>query len=294
MCKQASQPVNYRSYHGSPMPEPATTKFESQSYETLLLSRPSEYVLQVTLNRPDAANAMNTQLGLDLLALFDELAQEPADIRCVVLTGAGSKAFCAGGDLGWMREQFHADRATRMAEARKLAEMLRVLNELPKPLIGRVQGQAFGGGIGMMSVCDTAVAVEGAKFGLTEVRLGLIPATISPYVLARMGEGKARRVFMSARIFGSEEARDLDLVAKVVSPEGLDAAVEAEAKPYLGAAPRAVADAKALARSLGPDISDAVIDDSIRRLADTWETPEAQEGISAFFEKRKPQWVTAS
>ena len=147
------------------------------------------------------------------------------------------------------------------------------------------------GGIGMMSVCDTVVAVEDAKFGLTEVRLGLIPATISPYVLARMGEGKARRVFMSARIFGAQEARDLDLVAKVVPAEGLDAAVETEIKPYLAAAPAAVAASKALARSLGPDMSDAVIDDTIRRLADTWETPEAQEGISAFFDKRKPNWV---
>lgn len=228
--------------------------------------------------------------------MIDELtaaaAQIGADenVRVVVLTGAGA-SFCAGGDLGWMREQFEASRETRMAEARKLAMMLKALNELPKPLIGRVQGQAFGGGIGMMSVCDTVVAVDSAKFGLTEVRLGLIPATISPYVLARMGEGKARRVFMSARIFGAEEARDLDLAAKVVSVENLDAAIEAEIKPYLGAAPSAVAASKALARSLGPDMSDAVIDDTIRRLADTWETPEAKEGIGAFFEKRKPNWV---
>ena len=139
-----------------------------------------------------------------------------------------------------------------------------------------------------MSVCDTVVAVDTAKFGLTEVRLGLIPATISPYVLARMGEGKARRVFMSARIFGAEEARELDLAAKVVPAADLDEAIEREIKPYLGAAPAAVAASKALARSLGPTICDAVIDDTIRRLADTWETPEAQEGISAFFDKRKP------
>ena len=179
-----------------------------------------------------------------------------------------------------------------MAEARKLAMMLKALNELPKPLIGRVQGQAFGGGIGLMSVCDTVVAVETARFGLTEVRLGLIPATISPYVLARMGEGKARRVFMSARIFSAEEARALDLVSNVTDGDGLQAAVEREIKPYLGAAPAAVAASKALARSLGPDITDEVIEDTIRRLADTWETPAAREGISAFFEKRKPDWVS--
>ena len=142
----------------------------------------------------------------------------------------------------------------------------------------------------MMSVCDTVVAVDSAKFGLTEVRLGLIPATISPYVLARMGEGKARRVFMSARLFDAEEAKALDLVAKVATEEGLDAAVEAEIKPYLSAAPTAVAASKALARSLGPAITEQVIEETIHRLADTWETAEAREGVGAFFEKRKPDW----
>ena len=144
-----------------------------------------------------------------------------------------------------------------------------------------------------MSVCDAVVAVDTARFGLTEVRLGLIPATISPYVLARMGEGKARRVFMSARLFSAGEAKDLDLVAKVTGETGLEAAVEKEIKPYLAAAPSAVAASKALARSLGPAITDEVIEDTIRRLADTWETPAAREGISAFFEKRKPDWVSA-
>src|SRR5690606_11056779 len=118
-------------------------------------------------------------------------------VRAVVLTGAG-KSFCAGGDLAWMREQFQASREQRIAEARTIAAMLGALNELPKPLIGRVNGQAYGGGMGMISICDVCVAVEDARFGFTEARLGLIPATISPYVLARMGEGMARRVFMSA------------------------------------------------------------------------------------------------
>ncbi|MBD1549133.1 crotonase/enoyl-CoA hydratase family protein [Roseibium aggregatum] len=259
------------------------------SFETIAITTDDRGVATLLLNRADKHNSLSAQMIDELAEAARQLAADEA-VRVVVLTGAGA-SFCAGGDLGWMREQFTATRETRMAEARKLAMMLKALNELPKPVIGRVQGQAFGGGIGMMSVCDTVVAVEGAKFGLTEVRLGLIPATISPYVLARMGEGKARRVFMSARIFGAHEARDLDLVAKVVPAEDLDAAVEAEIKPYLGAAPAAVAASKALARSLGPDMSDAVIDDTIRRLADTWETPEAQEGISAFFDKRKPNWV---
>lgn len=259
------------------------------TFETLAIRIDERGVAKLMLNRADKHNSLSAQMIDELTVAAHQLGTDKA-ARVVVLTGAGA-SFCAGGDLGWMREQFAASRETRMAEARKLALMLKALNELPKPLIGRVQGQAFGGGIGMMSVCDTVVAVEEAKFGLTEVRLGLIPATISPYVLARMGEGKARRVFMSARIFGAQEARDLDLVAKVVPAKELDAAIEAEIKPYLAAAPAAVAASKALARSLGPDISDAVIDDTIRRLADTWETPEAREGIGAFFDKRKPDWV---
>jgi len=259
------------------------------TYQTIAIDTDERGVATLLLNRADKHNSLSARMIDELAEAARQLAADKA-VRVVVLTGAGA-SFCAGGDLAWMREQFTATRETRMAEARKLALMLKALNEMPKPVIGRVQGQAFGGGIGMMSVCDTVVTVEDAKFGLTEVRLGLIPATISPYVLARMGEGKARRVFMSARIFGAQEARDLDLVARVVPADELDAAVEAEIRPYLAAAPAAVAAGKALARSLGPDMSEAVIDDTIRRLADTWETPEAQEGISAFFDKRKPNWV---
>jgi len=260
------------------------------SYETIAIETDVRGVATLTLNRPDKHNSLSARMIDELTRAAAQLGTDDA-VRVVVLTGAGA-SFCAGGDLGWMREQFEASRETRMAEARKLAMMLKSLNELPKPLIGRIQGQAFGGGIGMMSVCDTVVAVDSAKFGLTEVRLGLIPATISPYVLARMGEGKARRVFMSARIFDAGEARDLDLASRVVPQSDLDTAIESEIKPYLGAAPAAVAASKALARSLGSPITDAVIDDTIRRLADSWETPEAHEGISAFFEKRKPDWVT--
>lgn len=246
-------------------------------------------VATLTLNQPDRHNALSPQMIGELTIAADVLGNDDT-VRAVVLTGAGA-SFCAGGDLAWMREQMAATRDQRMREARKLAVMLNALNELPKPLIGRINGNAFGGGIGMMSVCDVAVAVDTAKFGLTEVRLGLIPATISPYVMARMGEGKARRVFFSARLFDAAEAKELDLVARVVAPDMLNAAIEHEVKPYLSAAPGAVAAAKALARSLGPRIDAAAIDDSIRRLADTWENPEAAEGVGAFFDKRKANWM---
>ncbi|MEL6318831.1 MAG: crotonase/enoyl-CoA hydratase family protein, partial [Pseudomonadota bacterium] len=210
--------------------------------------------------------------------------------RAVVLSGAG-KVFCAGGDLGWMKQQIAADRAGRMREARKLAEMLSALNEMPAPLIGRLHGGAFGGGVGLACVCDVAIAAAETKFGLTETRLGLIPATIGPYVLARMGEGRARRVFMSARLFDAEEAVALGIVATAVPEEALDAAVEAEVAPYLSVAPRAVGAAKALARALGPRIDAAVIDDTIERLADIWEGEEAAHGIDAFLNKTPPRWA---
>lgn len=247
-------------------------------------------VATLTLNRPEKRNALDAALIAALDAVAARLGADPA-VRVVVLTGAGD-SFCAGGDLSWMRAQFGATRAERIGEALKLAHMLRALNEMPKPLIGRVQGQAYGGGLGLMAVCDVAVAIEAAQFGLTETRLGLIPATIAPYVIARMGEGRARRVFMSSRRFGAAEARDLGLVARLSAPDQLDAAVEAEVAPYLGAAPGAVARAKRLARSLGPAIGDAAITATAQALADAWEDPEAQEGVSAFFDKRAPWWTS--
>jgi methylglutaconyl-CoA hydratase len=211
-------------------------------------------------------------------------------VRVVVLAGEGA-AFCAGGDLDWMRAQFDADRPTRIAEARRLADMLQALNTLDRPLIGRVQGAALGGGVGLVAVCDAVVAAETARFGLTETRLGLIPATISPYVLARMGEGRARSVFFSARIFDAAEAARLGLVHRIAPEDALDAAVEAEVAPYLAAAPGAVIAAKRLARSLGPRIDAETIAATIERLADVWETDEARAGVAAFFERRPPPWA---
>lgn len=258
-------------------------------YETIAVDTDNRGVARLTLTRAEKHNAMSATMISELTAAADRLGEDPA-VRVVVLTGAG-RSFSAGADLEWMRAQFSATREERIAEARRLAVMLKRLNELPKPLIGRVQGQAFGGGLGLISVCDVAVAVETAKFGFTEARLGLIPATISPYVLARMGEGAARRVFMSARIFDAAEARDLRLLAKVVAPADLDEAVEREVAPYLAASPVAVAASKALAHSLGPRIDDALIEATAGRLADTWETVDAREGVSAFFEKRTPAYA---
>ncbi|MFD1343125.1 crotonase/enoyl-CoA hydratase family protein [Litorisediminicola beolgyonensis] len=259
------------------------------TYETLDLARDDRGVVTVTLNLPETRNAMSGAMIAELTDLAGALGDD-GSMRAVVLAGAG-KVFCAGGDLTWMKAQIAADRATRIREATKLAQMLRALNEMPKPLIGKLHGAALGGGVGLACVCDVALAATGTRFGLTETRLGLIPATIGPYVLARMGEGRARRVFMSARLFEAEEAAELGIIARAVPPEDLDDAIEAEVLPYLSVAPKAVGAAKALARSLGPRIDDAVIEDTIRRLADTWEGEEAAHGIGAFLDKTPPRWA---
>jgi methylglutaconyl-CoA hydratase len=158
-------------------------------------------------------------------------------------------------------------------------------------LIGRIHGNAFGGGVGLASVCDVAIGADTLLMGLTETRLGLIPATIGPYVCARMGEAKARRVFMSGRRFDAAEAVDLDLLARAVPIEALDEVVEAEVSPYLECAPGAVARSKALLRHMGPQIDEALIAHTVAELARCWEGEEAPEGIGAFFDKRKPSWT---
>jgi methylglutaconyl-CoA hydratase len=245
-------------------------------------------IARLVLARPAKHNVLSG-------AMCDEIAEAAARIeadpgvRVVVLTGEG-RSFCAGGDLDWMQEQVAASRARRLTEARRLAMMLQALNTLGKPVIGRVHGAAYGGGVGLMAVCDAVVAASDARFGLTETRLGLIPATISPYVLARIGEGRARAMFFSARVFDAAEAQALGLVTRVVPAADLDAAVEAEVAPYFVTAPGAVAAAKRLARSLGPRIDAEVIEATIARLADVWETPEASEGIAAFLAKRPAAW----
>lgn len=245
-------------------------------------------VARLRLARPEKHNALDAALIAALTEAAGRLGADPS-VRVIVLEGAG-ESFCAGGDLGWMKAQMGADAPARAAEARKLALMLQALDLCPKPLIGRIHGNAFGGGVGMMSVCDVAVGADTARFGLTEVRLGLIPATIGPYVVARMGAARARRVFFSGRIFGAAEAVDLGLLARAVPAADLDAAVEEEIQPYLAAAPGAVAEAKALVRALGPRIDEAVIDDTVAALVRRWESPESAEGISAFFDRRSPAW----
>ena len=256
---------------------------------TVTLTTDQRGVATLMLNRPDKHNAMSAQMISDLTDAAKDIGAN-TDIRVVVL-GANGASFCAGGDLNWMRDQMAADTATRRAGATALAQMLGALNTLPQPVIGRIHGNAFGGGIGLACICDVAIGVTGAKFGLTETKLGLIPATIGPYVLARMGESFARRVFMSSRVFDASEAETYGIIAKAVSPETLDVAIEAEVTPYLNCAPNAVAAAKALARRLGPTIDDTTVTASIDALIAAWDGKEAAQGIAAFFDKQPPPWA---
>ncbi len=260
------------------------------TFTTLTLSCDQRGVATLALARPDKRNAIS---GTMLTELMQALAALDADdmVRAVVLTGEGSH-FCAGGDLASMHQQIAGTREERLAEARTLARVLTALNSLSKPVIGRINGSALGGGLGLVAVCDVALAAHSATFGFTETRLGLIPATIGPFVIARMGEGKARRVFMSGRIFAAAEAEKLDLIARAVPDDALDEAVENEIAPYLAAAPKAVGAAKRLARSLGPAIDETVIERVITGLADAWEGDEARHGIEAFLAKRPPRWAS--
>lgn len=245
-------------------------------------------VATLTLARSEKHNALSAQMMTELEEAARRLASDPA-VRVVVLAADG-KTFCSGGDLAWMREQFDMDADTRRVESRRIATVLGALYDLPQPLIGRVQGNALGGGVGLVSVCDVAIGVTGAKLGFTETRLGLIPANIGPYVLSRMGGTRASEVFMSARVFGAEEAVRLNLLSRTVEPDGLDGAIEAEVLPYLSSAPGAVADAKTLMRDLAGRVTPEQVDMAIDALARRWQSDESREGVGAFFDKRAPSW----
>jgi len=257
-------------------------------YRTIRLETDARGVATLTLARPDTHNAFDAEMIAELTSAATLLATDE-EARVVVLRGEG-RSFCAGGDLNWMRAQRDKDRAGKMDESRALAAMLGALNRLPKPLIARVHGNAFGGGVGLLSVCDLAIAAEGVRFALTETRLGLIPATIGPFVVRRMGEGLARQVFFTGRPFGTEFALRSGLIGMSCPPEDLDEQVEKAVANALTGAPGAIAAAKRLCLDLGAAEPETQAEHTAALLADRWETDEAQAGIDAFFERRSPPW----
>lgn len=257
-------------------------------FETIRLDIAENGIAHLWLNRPEKHNALNARMIAELTEAAASLGANDK-VRAVIL-GAQGKSFCAGGDLDWMRAQAKSSPQKRSEEAKALAGMLHALDTLPKPLIARIQGQAFGGGIGMISVCDTAIAVPSCRFALTETKLGLIPATIGPFVVRRMGEGNARRVFFTGRPFDSEGAQKIGLIAEIVAPEALDEAVQREAGYALDCAPSAVARAKALCLDLARQSREDEIAFTAQKLVETWQTDEARAGIDAFFARTPPPW----
>ena len=258
-------------------------------YETLEILRDGG-VASVWMNRPDVHNAFNEQLIAELTAACQALDADDA-VRVVVLAGRG-KSFSAGADLNWMRRAAEASVDANLADARKLAGMLRTLAEMDKPTIARVHGAALGGGMGLASACDICVAGEGAVFATSEVRFGIIPSAISPYVIRAIGARQAGRYFQTAERISAARARELGLAHEVVATDALDAKVAEIVTALLQGGPRSQGAAKALIRAVADQpVSDALVEDTARRIATLRATPEAREGLGAFLDKRPASWV---
>lgn len=245
-------------------------------------------VARITLDRPQIHNAFDEHLIAELTEILERLGNDPT-VRAVVLTGAG-KSFSAGADLDWMRRMADYDEAQNLADARKLERLLRTLDELPKPTVAMVNGAALGGGTGLVAACDMAVAAETASFGTTEVRLGLIPAVISPYVVRAIGPRQARRYFLTGERMSATEACRIGLVHEVVAPDDLEAKVGNLVDALLAGAPDAVAESKALVRSTQALVASGIGETTAGLIAARRATAEAHEGVRAFLEKRKPSW----
>lgn len=250
----------------------------------------NKHVAAVWLNRPEMRNAFNETAIAEITQAFRILGEDP-DLRAIVLAARGT-AFCAGADLNWMKRMADYGLEENRADAAQLAEMLHVIHVCPKPVLARVQGDCYGGGMGLAAACDIAVAVDTANFCLSEVKLGLIPATISPYVLRAMGERAARRYFLTAERFSAHEAQRIGFVHVVSKADGLDAAIDGIVTALVAAGPRAVQEAKRLVREVaGEPITDTLIVDTADRIAALRGSVEGREGVRAFLDKRRAAWL---
>lgn len=257
---------------------------------TLEIRRPSRHVAEVWLNRPDVRNAFNDSVIAELGAAFGTLGDDPK-LRAIVLGGHG-KAFCAGADLGWMREMAGFDWERNRADAQALADMLWIVYNCPVPVVGRIHGDCYAGGVGLASVCDVLIASEGASFCLSEARLGLLPGTISPYVIRAMGEQAARRYFVTAERFSAAQAQAMGFVHEVCAADSLDVKVGEIVAALVSNAPLAARACKKLVQQVaGVAISKALREETARRIADIRASEEGREGVQSFLNKRKPAWV---
>lgn len=258
-------------------------------YETLTVAIAAK-VATVTLNRPDVRNAFNEFTIAELALAFNELGRND-DVRAIVLAANGP-AFCAGADLNWMKKMAGYSHSENAEDAEKLADMLRTIYLCPKPVVAKVQGDCYAGGMGLVAACDIAVAGSGVCFCLSEVKLGLIPATISPYVIKSMGENAARRYFLTAEKFTAQEAHRIGFVHDVVAADALDAHVDNIVKALVTSSPNAVREAKVLVREItGKTVDSALVVDTAERIANIRSSEEGREGVASFLEKRKPSWL---
>lgn len=245
-------------------------------------------VARVVLNRPELHNAFDEGLIQSLTQTFEALREDDS-VRVVMLMGEG-RSFCAGADLNWMGKMVHYSFQENLEDARALARMFEAIDHCPKPVVGRVHGAAMGGGAGLVAVCDVAVTVPSAKFAFSEVKLGLIPSVIAPYVVRKIGMGHARALFITGERFDAETALRIGLVHRVVPPESLDEAVNALVQECLSNGPIAMASAKMLLHATQTLPPDELRSLTIARIAELRVSPEGQEGIRAFLEKRKPNF----
>jgi len=260
------------------------------STSTLDIRRPSAHVAEVWLNRPDVRNAFNDGVIAELSATFGAFAED-AELRVVVLGGHG-KAFCAGADLNWMRAMADYSWEQNRADAQALADMLWAIHSCPVPVVGRVHGDCYAGGVGLAAVCDVLVASDNVAFCLSEAKLGLLPATIGPYVVRALGERAAQRYFTTAERFTASEAHRLGFVHELTSPETLDDAVQNVVKALAANGPAAVRACKRLVQDLaGRALTPELRADTARRIADIRASAEGKEGVQSFLHKRSPSWL---
>jgi len=257
-------------------------------YQTLVLSKKGKIAI-VSLNRPDVHNAMDEAMMKELTACFKELSKD-ASSQIIVLTGSG-RSFCAGADLTWMKKMVKYKKEENKKDSHILLELFETVASCPKPIIGRINGPAFGGGIGLLAACDITISATDNKFGFSEVNLGIIPAVISSYVAPRMTPADMKRLFLTGERFDAATAHDIGLIDIVVPPERFDATVDYYIEQLLNSGPQAMKEVKLLIKNLMEMDPKKFKEFSVEKIAELRVSKEGQEGITAFLEKRKPKWV---
>ncbi len=264
------------------------------SQKNLLYQKSKQNVVTITLNRPDVHNAFNDKLISELTELFESIKNDPS-VRLVVITGSG-KSFCAGADLNWMKSMISYTEEENYQDSIRLAAMFDAINDCTRPVLGKINGSALGGGAGLLAVCDYVIASDSAKFAFTEVRLGLIPAVISPFVIAKIGQSNARATFLSGEIFGASRAREIGLIHNEAKPEELNNKMEELIGEYLKAAPMAAIAAKNLISTVSSktkgETKEMIRNFTCKAISLARTSPEGQEGMNSLLKKTQPRWLT--